>query len=269
VVIKGKKTLKYILVTGAFVATAYFLPIPLIILILCGVWDVSRNKGLNADVFRQYFLKNGLGTWVASPLNIGMDILALPYRNKGVYELADLPATYQEEIRGLINATDSAALAKRFMGYIDGESRAMVFFKWYGRNIKTPFEWPEFHKDYKFIRTIGVSAFKEHESTSRHFGPFRASLRVLYCLDENLAEGAYIKVGPVENHWSDKRLFIFDDTLLHQSFNETDKPRSCLFVDVIRPSYLPFVFDAAMTAIRIAFNGMNGVFYKNWKLINN
>lgn len=257
------------MVAAAFLALAYFFPIPLLALFLCGLWDVSRNRGLDASVLRQYFLKNGIGTWFASPLNILMDILALPYLNKGVYDLEDLPRDYQTEIHGLLKTADESGLVERLERHMGDSRRAMIFFKWYGRNVESQVEMPEFHADYRFVRTIGVSAFKERESTSRHFGPFRPSLRVLYCLNEIKDENAYIKVGPVENHWRDKRLFIFDDTLLHQSFNETDDPRYCLFVDILRPSYLSFVFDFAVSLIRVFFKGMNGVFYKNWKLVNN
>ena len=264
-----KKSLKYIGVTVVFVAIAYFFPIPLLIFVVCGLWDVSRNKGLDASVFRQYFLKNGIGTWLASPLNILMDILALPYANKGVYKLADLPPDYQNEIQGLQKEADENDLVGQLEKHTAGMPRAMFFFKWYGRNAETSIEIPAFHEKYKFVRTIGVSAFRERESTSRHFGPFRPSLRVLYCLNDNVGKDAYIKVGPVENYWHENKLFIFDDTLLHQSFNETDQPRYVLFVDIIRPSYLPFVFDFAVSLIRIFFRGINGVFYKNWKLVNN
>ncbi|MGB7202789.1 MAG: aspartyl/asparaginyl beta-hydroxylase domain-containing protein [Pyrinomonadaceae bacterium] len=264
-----KKTIKYILVGGVFVAISYFFPIPLLILILCGVYDVSRNRGLDASVFRQYFLKNGVGTWLASPLNILLDIFTLPYWNKGVYKLDDLPDTYQEEIRGLLKTADESNLVGQLEKYMGDSPRAMLFFKWYGRDQAAPIEMPEFTREYRFVRTIGVSAFRERERTSRHFGPFRPSLRVLYCLNKIEDENAYIKVGPVENHWKDSKLFIFDDTLLHQSFNETDSARYVLFVDILRPSYLPFVFDFAVSVIRIFFKGINGVFYKNWKLVNN
>ena len=266
---KIKKLVKYAIVTAVFVAIAYFFPIPLLVLVLCGVWDVSRNKGLDASVFRQYFLKNGIGTWFASPLNILMDILALPYINKGVYELNDLPKKYQDEIGALLETADEKGLVELLGEHTAGLPRAMFFFKWYGRNQDTKIDIPDFHKDYRFVRTIGVSVFRERESTSRHFGPFRPSLRVLYSLNEDVGKDAHIKVGPVENYWHEKKLFIFDDTLLHQSFNETDQPRYVLFVDVIRPSYLPFVFDFAVSLIRIFFRGINGVFYKNWKLVNN
>lgn len=263
-----KKAVKYTAVGAAFPAVTYFFPIPLLAFFLCGLWDVSRNKGPDASVFKQYFLKNGIGTWFASPLNILMDILALPYINKGVYDLEDLPEAYQSEIRGLLKIADEGGLVERLENYMGDSPRAMVFFKWYGRDQEAPIDMPAFQQTFRFIRTIGVSAFKQRERTSRHFGPFRPSLRVLYCLNEDIAEDAYIKVGTVENHWQDKRLFIFDDTLLHQSFNETDAPRYCLFVDILRPSHLPFVFDFAVSTIRVFFRGINGVFYKNWKMVN-
>jgi aspartyl/asparaginyl beta-hydroxylase (cupin superfamily) len=259
---------KYALVAAGFFGLLYFFPLPVIALLLCGVWDVTRNRDLNLGVLRQYFLRNGIATWLASPVNILMDALALPYLNKGVYRLADLPQSYQEEIGSLLKSADEIGVAGLVDRKTEGVKRAMYFFKWYGKNIDAAIAVPEFHRKYKFVRTIGVSVFRERERTSRHFGPFRPCLRVLYCLNDNLGRDAYIKVGPVEHHWRDDKLFIFDDTLLHQSFNETDEPRLVLFVDVIRPSYLLFIFDLAVMIIRTVFWGVNGVFYKNWKLVN-
>jgi aspartyl/asparaginyl beta-hydroxylase (cupin superfamily) len=266
---KLKKIAKNVSVATAALALAYFFPIPFVVFVMCGVWDVSRNGGLDVSVLKQYFLKNGITTWLASPINIGLDILALPYINKGVYKLSDLPTSYQAEINSLIRTAGDLDLVGRLRRKTEGLPRAMFFFKWYGRNVENEFDLPEFHADFKYIRTIGVSVFRERESTSRHFGPFRPSLRVLYCLNEDVGQDAYIRVGTVENHWRNDPLFIFDDTLLHQSFNETDAPRYCLWADIIRPSYVPFVFDTAVSIIRIIFRGMNGIFYKNWKLINN
>lgn len=264
-----KKTGKFLIAAAVILAFAYFLPVVFAVILLCGVIDVTRNLELDVSVFRQYFLKNGVGTWLASPFNLVLDVLALPFRNKGVYRLEDLPETYRSEISALLETVDRLKLPDLLDRHTQGLKRAMFFFKWYGKNLDNVLPVDEFHRDYRYVRTIGVSMFKQRESTSRHFGPFRASLRVLYCLNEITDPESYIKVGPVENRWMENRLFIFDDTLLHQSFNETDRPRYVLFVDIIRPSYLPFVFEAAIGIIRLLFRGINGVFYRNWKLVNN
>jgi aspartyl/asparaginyl beta-hydroxylase (cupin superfamily) len=266
---KLKKISKITSVSIVGLALAYFFPIPIIAFVLCGVCDVSRNRGLDTSILKQYFFKNGITTWLASPLNILLDILALPYLNKGVYNLADLPVAYQDEIGALLRSADELDLVGRLHRQTAGLPRVMYFFKWYGRNVESDIEIPDFHVRYKYVRTIGVSMFRGHESTSRHFGPFRPSLRILYCLNNIKDKNSYIKVGPVENHWKDNRLFIFDDTLLHQSFNKSDDPRYVLFVDILRPSHLNFVFDFAVTLIRVFFKGFNGIFYKNWKLLNN
>lgn len=263
-----KRSVKYVLGGAALVALLYFLPVVTLAYILCGLWDVSRNRDLNPGVFRQYFLLNGISTWLLSPLNILFDILSLPYRNKGVYKFEDLPPAYQEEIRGLIETADRLKVGDRVDERTTGLKRAMYFFKWYGTDVDGAIEVPEFHRPFRFVRTIGVSLFRERENTSRHFGPLRPSLRVLYCLNDDVGEKAYIKVGRVENYWRENKLFIFDDTLLHQSFNESDDRRLVLFVDVIRPSYFPWFFDLAVAATRLVFRGSKGIFYRNWKLVN-
>lgn len=67
--------------------------------------------------------------------------------------------------------------------------------------------------------------------TSQHFGWFRAGTRVLVNIDENVDEKAYIDVNNQRHVWKkDGLLFIFDDTVLHQSFNLSEKSRNCLFM---------------------------------------
>jgi len=266
---KLKKTAKIGSVTIVALSLAYFFPVAVIIFVLCGIWDVSRNRELDAGVFKQYFFRNGITTWLASPLNILLDLLALPFLNKGVYQLGDLPADYQKEIRDLITIVENLDLVRRLEQHTKGLRRAMFFFKWYGRNVESKIEVPEFQVDFRYVRTIGVSMFRGRESTSRHFGPFRPTLRVLYSINKITDRESYIRVGDAENHWRDKRLFIFDDTLLHQSFNKADTERYVLFVDILRPSYVNFVVDLAVAAIRLIFKSFNGIFYKNWKLVNN
>ncbi len=50
---------------------------------------------------------------------------------------------------------------------------------------------------------------------------------------------ACIQVGKHKHYWHDDPLFIFDDTLMHASFNKNDAKRYCLFIDIVRPTLLP------------------------------
>ena len=262
------KSFKYlaIAVLGLLPLT-YFFPQFMIFYLLCGVYDVIRNTKLNSSVVGQYFFGNGILTWLLSPFNIVMDILSLPYWNKGIYKLEDLPKPYQEEIKELIETVYRENLVERLEERTKNLPRSMIFFKWYGANIDTFIDAPVFHKKYKYVRTIGVSVFNRKESTSRHFGPLRATLRLLYNLNTMEDNSAYIEVGKTKNFWREEKMFIFDDTLLHQSFNESDKPRYCLFVDILRPSLIPVLMTGVVNGIRYLLRGVNYIFYKNWEVI--
>lgn len=245
----------------------YFLPKLVLFYLVCGLYDVSRNANLNAELFEKYFFGNGVLTWLLSPVNILLDILSLPNINKGVYRLEDLPRPYQAEIRHLIDSAHRQNLVAQIESVAQDQKRSMFFFKWYGADVSTVVDIPAFHESYKYVKTIGLSVFNKRQSTSRHFGPLRATLRVLYNINDMQDDGAYIVVGDVTNYWRSSKLFIFDDTLLHQSFNETDAVRYCLFVDILRPTQLPAVFALAVSAInRILSTGGNALLYGNWKV---
>jgi len=143
----------------------------------------------------------------------------------------------------------------------------MIFFKWYGVNVDTFLNIAAFHQPWKYIQTIGVSVFNKKVSTSQHFGFLRATLRILYNLNDIDDRSAYITVGDKTNYWCENKLFIFDDTLMHQSFNETDKTRYCLFVDMIRPTLFPDLLVSAVSLIRALSRSVNFIFYQNWRVI--
>jgi beta-hydroxylase len=245
----------------------YFFPKLMVFYALCGIYDVSRNTNLSLAVLDRYFFGNGVFTWLLSPFNIVMDLLALPYINKGVYRLEDLPKPYQDEVTRVIDAVHQQDLVGQLQRSAESNARSMFFFKWYGANADTVVDIPAFHQDYKYIKTIGVSVFSKKESTSKHFGPLRCTFRVLYNVNQMDDNSAYIVVGDKTNYWRENKLFIFDDTLMHQSFNESDKARYCMFIDIARPSALPGVMAFVVDVNRVLFRGLNSIFYKKWKVV--
>ncbi|WP_395090200.1 aspartyl/asparaginyl beta-hydroxylase domain-containing protein [Armatimonas sp.] len=232
-----------------------------------GIYDLSRNRKIDASVVKRYFLGNGLFTWLLSPINTLLDLLSLPYVNKGIYKLEDLPATHQAEIKRLIEAAYKENLVEKLAETIKENPRTMFFFKWYGQDVKNSIDVPSFYEKYTYIKTIGVSVFNKKQSTSKHFGPMRATLRVLYNINDMTDKSAYIEVGDTISYWQDSKLFIFDDTLQHQSFNESGNVRYCLFVDILRPCLLPGVLSAFVSLLCVLLKGVNNVFYKNWKIV--
>jgi beta-hydroxylase len=250
-----------------FVPFAYFFPKIALFYALCGAYDVSRNPGLNFETARRYFIGNGFPTWLLSPINIVLDLLSLPYINKGVYRLEDLPSDYADEVKRLMAAANEANLVAQLEEAAKKYPRTMVFFRWYGIDMQSFLDVPAFHQPWKYIETIGVSVFNKKVSTSRHFGFMRASLRVLYNLNDMADDSAYIVVGDKTSYWRENKLFIFDDTLLHESVNQTDQTRYCLFVDMVRPTRFPGIMRAVITGIRRLTQSFKFIYYQNWKLI--
>jgi len=246
---------------------AYFFPKIALFYAICGGYDVSRNSGLNLETLRRYFIGNGFPTWLLSPFNTLLDLLSLPYINKGVYRLEDLPPGHQDEVRQLIQASKDANIVGQLEEAANKHSRTMVFFRWYGVDKETFLNVPGFRRPWKYIETIGVSVFNKKVSTSKHFGFMRASLRVLYNVNDMNDDSAYIVVGDKTSYWRKDKLFIFDDTLLHQSFNETDQPRYCLFIDMVRPTPFLGLMRGVIAGIRLLTQSFKFIYYKNWKVI--
>jgi len=247
---------------------AYFFPRLAIFYALCGAYDACRNRPVNAETLRRYFIGNGWGTWMLSPINILLDLLSLPYMNKGVYRLADLPPAYQDEVTRVIRVANDADLVRQLEERSKQNQRTMFFFRWYGANTNTSPNVPAFHQPWKYVQTIGVSIFNRRISTSKHFGYLRASLRVLYNFNDMKDDSAYIVVGDTTSYWRDNKLFIFDDTLLHLSANDTEQPRYCLFVDIVRPTLFPHLMAGVLTVVRYLTQSFKFIYYKNWKIID-
>jgi beta-hydroxylase len=253
---------------GVLAPFAYFFPKVALLYAVCGVYDVGRNHNLSFSTLRRYLIGNGFLTWLLSPLNAILDLLSLPYVNRGVYRLEDLPPAYQDEIKCLIEIAKEEKLVAQLEQRAKEFPRTMIFFRWYDVNVDTFLNIPAFHRPWNYIQTIGVSVFNKKVSTSLHFGFTRASLRVLYNLNDIGDRSAYIVVGDKINYWSEQKLFIFDDTLLHRSVNETDQTRYCLFVDIIRPTPFPVVMRLVVAAIGGLTQSFKWVYYKNWKVID-
>jgi aspartyl/asparaginyl beta-hydroxylase (cupin superfamily) len=262
-----KIALKSIRKLGILAVAAYFIPEVLLFYLCCGALDVMRNTRRTFSTIDRYFAGNGIFTWMLSPFNLLMDLLCLPYWNKGVYKIADLPQGYQNEINAVIGDALKSDLVGKLEAKMQGQKRGMIFFKWYGKNVPTSFDIPEFHQKYKYIRTIGVSVFNKKQSTGKHYGPLRVTLRVLYNINDMKDKNAYIKVGKETGYWQDNKLFIFDDTLQHQSCNETEAIRYCMFIDILRPSLMPWLTSAILTGIRFVIAPFNFIFYGHWTVL--
>ena len=68
-----------------------------------------------------------------------------------------------------------------------------------------------------------------------HRGPYAGVLRYHLGLIVPDPEACRIRVGNEIGHWREGESLIFDDTFEHEVWNDTDKVRVVLFVDMVRP----------------------------------
>ena len=230
---------------------------------ICGLIDVSRHKTMNLKLLKEYFVGKGILTFALSPLNLLADLLS--FENLHTFKIENLPISHQNEINQIIKLFDEnkKQIEDRFQSAKD--NRNMLFYKWYGKNLDESI--PEFNQSFNYIKTIGVSLFREKTSTSRHFGPMRLTYRILYNFNKVKNTGSYIEADGINNIWKKSPLFIFDDTLIHQSFNEEDDIRYCAFIDIVRPSHLNHIMIFLLSAVGFLLKKTRGIFYKNWKMI--
>lgn len=252
---------------GAVVLAAglFFVPILMIFYVITGLLDVLRNKRRDALVFQRYFLGNGIPTWLLSPFNLLVDVFC--YRNKGVYQLEDLPPEWRAEVDSVLDVFRSRK--DEIVADVDrafGEGRRGMFvYTWYG--TEKPHAIEEFKKDFRYIKTIAVSVFSGKESTSFHYGPLRLTLRVLYNLTPVETDKVYIQCGWEKHYWHQNPLYIFDDTLIHRSVNEHDARRYAVFMDIMRPTPFPGLLAVFISGVSLIAERFNQIFYKNWKML--
>lgn len=264
----GVKRVRRVGALAIFLVPAlYFLPIPTLILILCGVLDISRHRRIRYELIEKYFLGNGIPTWLLSPVNLLADLFS--YRNLRRFKLADLPDEHRAEIEACVRAfADNGDLIKAHIAdKLAGSKRCMLTFKWYNAPQTIDVRIPAFERNYRFIKTIAVSVFNTRERTSWHFGPLRFTFRVLYNLDPIDSRDVFIEVDDKAHYWIDDPLFIFDDTVFHRSINDVDHVRYCLFMDIVRPNYSHKLFDIAVHAASAVSGSFKRVFYKNWSFV--
>jgi beta-hydroxylase len=262
-----KRVRRYAVALLVLVPLLYLVPYLVLFFLVCGALDIKRHFKVTPDMAEKYFLGNGIPTWLLSPINLLADLLSA--RNLGTYRLEDLPAAHRAEVEACVKAfVENGSLIKARVAEVLGDrKRGMLTFKWFARKQDITVRIPAFEQDYRYIKTIAVSVFNQREKTSWHFGPLRLTFRVLYNLDPIDSDGVFINVDDKTHYWKNQPLFMFDDTLFHQSVNDVDQARYCLFMDIVRPNHLQPVFDAAIAGAAVIAASFKTVFYKNWSFI--
>ncbi len=83
--------------------------------------------------------------------------------------------------------------------------------------------------------TAFFSIIEPHTAIAPHRGPYKGVLRYHLALRiPTPADSCGIRIGELVYHWQQGRSLIFDDTVVHEAWNNSDEIRVVLFVDFKR-----------------------------------
>lgn len=90
------------------------------------------------------------------------------------------------------------------------------------------------------MKTAFFSIMLPGKHIPEHRGPYKGVVRCLLGLKIPEPKGACrIRVHDQIRHWQEGKTMMFDDTYLHEAWNETDQIRVVLFLDIVRPLRFP------------------------------
>lgn len=125
-----------------------------------------------------------------------------------------------------------------------GKAWNVFIFKVYESNIKQNCELcpktAALIDKYPQITTAWFSILEPNNKISEHRGPYNGVLRyhLAVLIPENYLDCG-IRVKDDIRHWEEGKSLLFDDTHLHEAWNNTNERRVVLFMDIIRKLTFP------------------------------
>lgn len=90
------------------------------------------------------------------------------------------------------------------------------------------------------MKTAFFSILAPGKRLQPHRGPYKGVLRYhLGLMIPQPESGCGIRVAEETRHWKEGQSLVFDDTYMHEAWNETNEDRVVLFMDFVRPLRFP------------------------------
>lgn len=99
----------------------------------------------------------------------------------------------------------------------------------------------EIIKRHRNIIYMSFSVMEPETHILPHRGLYNGIIRYHLGISVPNDDRIYLKVDNKAIKWQEKKSFIFDDTLIHEAFNDSDEKRVIIMVDFYRP--LPFILN--------------------------
>lgn len=191
---------------------------------------VERFIGRRSLVGDATFFNNGRFPWIAE---LEANWTVIREELEGVLADREALPNFQDISRDQIEITDDNNWKTYFLYGYGFEAKL---------GVQTCPKTAELMRRIPGMTTAMFSILSPRKHILDHRGPYKGVLRYhLGLIVPQDAPACRIRVGQDIRHWEEGKSLVFDDTVNHEVWNDTDETRVVLFVDVLRP--LPSPWD--------------------------
>jgi aspartyl/asparaginyl beta-hydroxylase (cupin superfamily) len=152
---------------------------------------------------------------------------------------------YKQEVFDFIKAKDSKFINSPFYGDIDVKRGwSSLSFLFWGLKLSSDFykQCPKlagFIKKIPGVVSVSMSRLAPQSLLAEHSGDTNAIMRCHLGVEVPAGlPGCGFKVNNEEMGWQEGKFLIFNDAYRHSAWNNTDKRRIVIIIDVVRPEFL-------------------------------
>lgn len=149
-----------------------------------------------------------------------------------------------KELKSFMEEKDRSFKANNYSGInIEGSWKSLTYMFW------GFYFWKEFRKKcpvtsahlkkVKGLVSLSFSRLLPNSSIARHRGDTNAIIRCHLGVEApNGLPNCGLRVGEEDRGWEEGKWVLFNDAQIHSAWNNTDKRRTVLIIDIIRPEFL-------------------------------
>lgn len=179
--------------------------------------------------------------------------LPYPENDPNYYDVKDFPELLEiehhwpeikEELRKFIEEKDKSFEVNKYQNVqIEGNWNSLTYIFW-GGIISMEFykKCPIFGgylRKVKGMISLSLSRFAPHSSIGRHRGDTNSVIRCHLGIEVPAGlPTCGLKVREEEKGWEEGKWLLFNDACVHSAWNNSDKRRIVLIIDIVRPEYL-------------------------------
>ena len=194
-------------------------------------------------------IERTVGKWFKNRNTLGVKEFYDPHLVPISRELEKLFPEIRQEYDEIIKRYDDFAPFQAIsphQTYISNDDKWRLFFLkgagiWFKRNCLSMPITHAILKRHPNVVSAYISVLGPRKKLNPHIGPYSGVLRLHLALDVPHRQRCYISVNGKTEHWKQGTCLFFDDTYEHFAVNNTDKIRTVLFMDILRP--LPRCLD--------------------------